>query len=488
MTRVSNALLWPVLLAAAAPSRAAEPPSRHAAAYAPCVRLDKAGTVVSGEVKICPGRYRVPDRMERGVLVVSGSGTRIDLTGVTLESGDTVPAAFTGIGILSRGADSITVRGGRIRGFRYGIRIEGGQGHRVSGINLSGSRAQALRSTPERFDEGDWLDIFRPDTFESYGAGLYLKRTRRAQITGVIAQGSQNGIGLSESREAWIADNDVSGNSGWGIHLWKSARNTIVRNNASRNVRCESPSYRRGCDSAALLLREQSDSNLVADNDLTWSGDGFFLSGQRPQVGPSIGNMVLRNDASHAYHNAFEATFSAWNSFIENRADSSDYGFWLGYSRGSVVRGNLILGTRSAGIAIEHGGENALAENTIIGGALGIRLFAPRADDEPSTDYRVDDNTIARVERGIVLERTTRVRIRGNLFDGVQDGLVVDGAGSSTLVSGNVFLSARRWLIDAAELEAGGNYWGPRDPAAAQRQVRGRVLLQPFLRAQDAGY
>lgn len=100
----------------------------------------------------------------------------------------------------------------------------------------------------------------------------------------------------------------------------------------------------------------------------------------------------------------------------------------------------------------------------------------------------MDDNTIARVERGIVLERTTRVRIRGNLFDGVQDGLVVDGAGSSTLVSGNVFLSARRWLIDAAELEAGGNYWGPRDPAAAQRQVRGRVLLQPFLRAQDAGY
>lgn len=488
MIRVSNALLWPVLLAAAAPSRAVEPPGRRATGYAPCVRLDKAGTTVSGEVKICPGRYRIPDRMERGVLVVSGSGTRIDLTGVTLESGDTVPAAFTGVGILSRGADSITVRGGRIRGFRYGIRIEGGQGHRVSGVNLSGSRAQALRSTPDRFDEADWLDIFRPDTFESYGAGLYLKRTSRAQVTGVIAQGSQNGIGLFESREAWIADNDVSGNSGWGIHLWKSSRNTIVRNNASRNVRCESAAYRRGCDSAALLLRERSDSNLVADNDLTWSGDGFFLSGQRPAVAPSIGNMVIRNDASHAWHNAFESTFSAWNSFLENRADSSDYGFWLGYSRGNVVRGNLILGTRSAGIAIEHGGENALAENTIIGGAIGIRLFAPRPDDEPSTDYRVDDNTIARVERGIVLERTTRARIRGNLFDGVQDGLVVDGAGSGTLVSGNVFLSARRWLIDAAELDAGGNFWGPRDPAAVQRQVRGRVLLQPFHAAQDAGY
>lgn len=455
---------------------------------APCLRLGKAATRVNGEVKVCPGRYRIPDRAERGVLVVTGSGTRIDLTGVTLESGDSLAAGFVGVGILSRGVDSITIRGGRIRGFRYGVRIEGGRGHRVSGINLSGSRAQALRSTPERFDEADWLDIFRPDTFEAYGGGLYLKDTERAQVTGVIAQGSQNGIGLFGSREAWIADNVVSGNSGWGIALWHSSRNTIVRNDASRNVRCESPVYRRGCDSAALLLREQSDSNLVADNDLTRSGDGFFLSGHRPLVRPSIGNVVLRNDASHAYHNAFESTFSAWNTFIDNRADSSDYGFWLGYSRGTVVRGNIILGSRTAAIAIEHGGENTLSENTIIGGQDGIRLFARNTDDEPSTDYRIDDNTIARVSRGLVLERTTRARIRGNLFDGVEDGLVVDGAGSGTLVSGNVFLSARRWLIDAAELDAGGNFWGARDIATAQRQVRGRVILQPFHQARDAGY
>jgi parallel beta-helix repeat protein len=463
-------------------------PGGGAPGFAPCLRLDKAGTTVSGEVKVCPGRYRIADRAERGVLVVTGSGTRIDLTGVTLESGDSLPSGYVGIGILGRGVDSISIRGGRIRGFRYGIRIEGGRGHRVSGINLSGSRAQALRSTPERFDDADWLDIFHPDTFESYGAGLYLKRTERAQVTGVIAQGSQNGIGLFESREAWIADNGVSGNSGWGIHLWKSSRNTLVRNDASRSVRCESAAYRRGCDSAALLLREQSDSNLIADNDLTRSGDGFFLSGHRPLVRPSIGNMVIRNDASHAFHNAFESTFSAWNSFIDNRADSSDYGFWLGYSRGNVVRGNIILGSRTAAIAIEHGGENTLAENTIIGGRLGIRLFAPNAEDDPSTDYRIDDNTIARVERGLVLERTTRARIRGNLFDGVEDGLVVDGAGSGALVAGNVFLSARRWLIDAAELDAGGNFWGPRDVAAAQRQVRGRVVLQPFRTAQEAGY
>jgi parallel beta-helix repeat protein len=422
------------------------------------------------------------------VIVVVGSGTRIDLTGVTIESGDQDPSQYTGFGILSRGVDSVTVRGGRIRGFRYGIRLEGGRGHRVSGVDLSGSRTQQLASTPERFDEADWLDIFHPDTFEAYGAGLYLKRTRGVSVSGVIARGSQNGIGLFESRDAFLADNDVSGNTGWGIHLWKSARNVIVRNKADHNVRCESTSYRRGCDSAALLLREQSDSNLIADNDLSWSGDGFFLSGQRGLVSPSIGNLVIRNDASHAWHNGFESTFSSWNTFLENRADSADYGFWLGYSRDNVVRGNLLLGTRTAAIAIEHGAESELAANTIIGGATGIRLFIRQPDDEPSQGYRIDDNTLAKVDRGIVLEATTRVRLRGNLFDGVGEGLVVDSAGADAEVVGNVFLSASRWLINAVTLDAGGNYWGPRDPAAVQEKLRGRVNLQPFRQARDAGY
>lgn len=453
-----------------------------------CIRLDKPGMQVSGEVKICPGRYRIPDHTERGVLVILGSNTRIDLTGVTLESGDSLPQEFTGIGVLSLRGDSITIRGGRIRGYRFGVRLEGGRGHRVAGIDLSGSRSQALRSTRLNFDPADWLNIANPDSFESYGSGLYLKRTVGVQVSGVIARGSQNGIGLFETRESWLGDNDVSGNSGWGIHLWKSSRNTIIRNQAGRNVRCESESYHQGCDSAGLLLREQSDSNLVADNDLTWSGDGFFLSGHRPLLSPSIGNMVIRNDASHSYHNAFEATFSAWNTFLENRADSSEYGFWLGYSRGSAVQGNTILGTRSAAIAIEHGSENEIAGNTIIGGNVGIRLSAPRADDDPSMAYRVDDNVIARVRQGVVLERTSRSRLRGNLFDGVEDALTVDSAGADLQLAGNVFLSARRWLIDAVELDAGGNYWAAPDEPTAQRQVRGRVTLAPFRKAQDAGY
>ena len=170
-----------------------------------CTRLQKPGTKVSGDVKICPGRYRIADPTEKGIIVASAPGTRIDLTGVTLESGDSVPSDYRGIGITSTGVDSVSVRGGRIRGYRYGIRLDGGSGHRISGVDVSSSRSQRLRSTQQQYDQADWLDIFHPDTFETYGHGVYLKRTSGASVTGIIARGAQNGIGLFESRDAIIA-------------------------------------------------------------------------------------------------------------------------------------------------------------------------------------------------------------------------------------------------------------------------------------------
>ncbi|HEX6644907.1 MAG TPA: hypothetical protein VF037_09515, partial [Gemmatimonadales bacterium] len=97
---------------------------------APCIRPTRAGTQVQGEVQVCPGRYRVPDPRGQGVIVAASSGTRIDLTGVTLTSGDTVPERFAGRGVLVSNVDNVTIVGGTIRGYQYGIRIEGGRGHR----------------------------------------------------------------------------------------------------------------------------------------------------------------------------------------------------------------------------------------------------------------------------------------------------------------------------------------------------------------------
>ena len=460
-----------------------------APAYAaPCIRPTRAGTQVQGEVRVCPGRYRIPDPSELGIIIAAASGTRIDLTGVVLESGDSVPSRYVGIGVVSRGVDGVMISGGAIRGYRYGVRIEGGRAHRVTGINVSGSRSLEVRSTPARPDSADRLDMIQRDVFDAYGGGILLQDTEVASVTGITARGAQNGIGLVNVRDSYVADNDVTLNKGWGIHLWKSAGNVIARNRVNRTRRCESQVPAADCGAAALLLREASDSNTIVDNDLTASSMGFLLAGARPQVRPSMGNLVYRNDASSALRVAFTAAYGWSNSFLENRADSTGIGFRLDHSGRTTLRANTVIGSRTAGIVSEHGSDNAILANVLIGGGVGIRVAAPAAAGDPSRRYRIDDNVLARLERGIVLERTTRAQVRGNLFDGVGDGLVLDGTGHATEVTGNIFLRATRWFIDAPDLIAGGNYWATADASSATAKVKGRISILPWKAATAAGY
>ena len=55
---------------------------------------------------------------------------------------------------------------------------------------------------------------------------------------------------------------------------------------------------------------------------------------------------------------------------------------------------------------------------------------------------RIGDNTIAKVGQGILVERSSRIRIRGNLFDGVDDGVVIDSVSTDLQLTGNVFLGS----------------------------------------------
>ncbi len=455
--------------------------------YAPCIRPTRAGTQVQGEVRVCPGRYRIADPGERGIIIAAASGTHIDLTGVVLESGDSVPGRYVGVGVVSRGVDGVTISGGAIRGYRYGVRIEGGRAHRVTGTNLSGSRRADVRSTPARPDSVDRLDIVRRDVFDTYGGGILLQDTEAASVTGITARGAQNGIALVNVRGSYLADNDVTSNNGWGIHLWRSAGNVIARNRANYTRRCESQVPAADCGAAALLLREASDSNTIVDNDLTASSMGLVLAGA-PPVRPSIGNLVYRNDASSALRVAFTAVYGSSNTFLQNRADSTGIGFRLDHSGGSTLRANTIIGSRSAGIVSDHGSDNAILANVLIGGAVGIRVAAPGEPGDPSRRYRIDDNVLSRLEQGIVLQRTTRAQLRGNLFDGVGDGLVLDGTGHAAEVTGNIFLRATRWFIDAPDLAAGGNYWATADASSATAKVKGRISIMPWKPAAAAGY
>jgi len=452
---------------------------------APCVRPSRAGTQVQGEVRICPGRYRIADPNERGVIIAASSGTRIDLTGVVLESGDSVAARFVGVGVASSNVDRISILGGTIRGYRFGLKLEGGRGHRITGVDVSGSRAQALRSVADVADSADLLDFVHPEVFQGYGAGLQLTGTVAAAVTDVTSRGGQNGIALVEARETYLADSDLSNNSGWGIHLYRAVRNVITRNTVDHTLRCPASV---DCGAAAILVREGSDSNTISDNDLTASSVGLVLTGQSPLTRASVGNLIYRNDASRAQTSGFIGAYGWATTFLENRADSSGNGFRLDHLNGSVLRGNTVIGARSAAILAEHGRDNTIESNVLVDAKVGIRVAAPRSGKARSSGYRIDDNVVGGAEQGIVLQSTTGSRVRGNLFDGVGDGLLVDGEGHATEVTGNVFLRASGWFIEAPDLAAGGNFWATADAAAASARVKGRISVLPWRSATAAGY
>ncbi len=460
-------------------------PAGRSVADAPCLRPSRAGTQVQGEVRVCPGRYRIADPTERGVIIAAASGTRIDLTGVTLESGDSIPGRYVGIGVVSRGVDAVSIVGGTVRGYRFGLRMQGGRGHRVSGIDLSGSRAQPLGSTTERADTNDRLDAVHLEPIDMYGGGIILQGTENATVTGITATGAQNGIGLIDARGTYVAESDLSGNSGWGIHLWHSSHNTIERNTVARVRRCENGA---GCGAAAVLVREGSDSNTFSDNDLSGSSTGVILAGGPPLTRPSIGNLFYRNDASLSRESGFLARQTWGTTFLENRADSSGAGFRLVRVSATTARANTVIGSREAAIAASQGADNSLEQNVLLGGEAGIEVASGDTSAPPGRGYRIDDNIISGVRQGIVLKGVTGGKVRGNVIDGVEEALVIDAAGHGTEVTGNVFLRAGVAYIVAPDLIAGGNFWATADAGQAAAKVRGRISVLPWKPASAAGY
>ena len=89
--------------------------------------------------------------------------------------------------------------------------------------------------------------------------------------------------------------------------------------------------------------------------------------------------------------------FSSENVFEGNVANYSNYGFWLGYSTNTTVKGNEIRACRFDGIAIEHGQDNRIKENRIERNRNGIRLWSdPPPEGQSGIDLPTRRYTISR--------------------------------------------------------------------------------------------
>ena len=396
---------------------------------APAVALE---TTITKSMRLPDGVHRLTEPLR-----IVADGVTLDLGNAELvgPNGDGDPDGFTGIGILVDGRKGVTIRGGKVRGFKCGILARGCTRLVLAEVEVTHNFAQRLRSTPEREASGDWLWPHENDKQEwrtRYGAGICLERCRSAKILRCRGRRQQNGILLDRCRKCVVSHCDFSFHSGWGIALWRSSHNTVRGCKFDWCVRGYSHGvYDRGQDSAGILVFEQCHHNRFGENSATHSGDGFFLfAGNETLNGTGKGgcndNVVDGNDFRFAVANAIEATFSTRNTFSNNLCTNSNYGIWAGYSYDCVFRQNVCDTNRYAGIAIEHGEGHEIVDNHFWDNPKGIWLWWDDDKDllqsafgktHPcrSRGYTIKRNRFSS-EVGIFLRDTTEVAFVANEF------------------------------------------------------------------------
>jgi parallel beta-helix repeat protein len=408
--------------------------------------------VIMEDTTFLPGTYYLPNGVSIGA-----PGVTLDMNGAELVGSD-----YENYGVSCVGFDDVIIRNGIVRGYYYGMRLQNGLAIQVLDNDLSGNWVDPDSLSPP----APWLNInVGPNLGDrtNLGGGLFVENMAQGTISGNFLNGQENGMDLYFVTDSTISGNDASDNTGWGIHLYGSTGNVVSDNVADNCIR---PGLG---DSAGFLVVYASDNNEFLNNSFQYGGDGFFIGNENGC--PSNYNLIQGNNGSFAGANAFETTFSAGNQFIDNIADGSNYGFWLGYSHsGNVISGNSIRANNTNGIEIEHGQYNTIEGNDIIGnGGKGIVLrtdglvhFPPAQypclnlpDQASSSFYTIRDNIIhSNFGLGLELINTTNSEIVNNLVGGDFGG-TASASGADNI-----------WSIRPVEGEnivggpnLGGNWW-----------------------------
>ncbi len=365
--------------------------------------------------------------IDRPAFIIRGRNITVDLTGVELVGSPegTDPDRFAGLAILVDGGEGITVKGARVRGYKVGVLARNVTRLTLTDIDASHNWKQRLYSRVEQESLVDWMSYHNNEADEwlRYGAGIYLSNVETGEISGSRAVQGQNGLMITRSRNLRIWNNTFSFLSGIGLGLYRTSGSTIMHNRIDWCVRGYSHGfYNRGQDSAGILMYEQTSDNVVAYNSVTHSGDGLFLwAGQSTMntgKGGSNDNLFYGNDFSHAPTNGIEATFSR-NRFVNNRVEENWHGVWGGYSYESLIMGNTFARNTEA-IAIEHGQDNVIVNNTFTNDETAIRLWwnptqdpnwgYPKARDTDSRDYLLAGNVFRGVKTPNDITGTRGVR------------------------------------------------------------------------------
>jgi parallel beta-helix repeat protein len=363
------------------------------------------GLRVSRDTQLEPQVYVLPE------------GITIDSDNVVLDGrGATIMGLErTGQGINVSGRKNVIIKNLRVMNYYHGISIK-----HSGEIEI---RNCAITGTAEIQSNTLFLDIWKVAT-DAYGGAIYLEQVTEAKIHDNDLQHQMNGILSYQCKGLEVTNNLANYCSGFGFHLFETSDSTFVNNYADYCCRyyLSGSSSHLGADATGFLIIFKSCNNVFRKNHARLGGDGFFLAGLTPD-GIDVGcnnNLFQENDASYSPNNAFEGVFSKGNIYQGNRANHSNYGFWLGFSSDCTLKDNEIHHNRQAGIAVENGINFKVLANDIQNNNHGILIWTRSYDFLKNVP---DINLTSRdwlIERNKLFQNKKAIRIAANQNHGVR--------------------------------------------------------------------
>ncbi len=341
---------------------------------------------ITQDTTFTPGVYFLPSGIKLG-----GSNITLDGNGAVLVGED-----FSRSGIFVSQSENITIKNFSLQGYYWGIQAE-----TCNRLTISNCKVFATSELPANTI---FLDIWTP-VEKAYGAGILLYKVSDSIIQDCDLSHQMNGLLTYKCEHLIVMKSSANYCSGWGFHLNNTSNCLFKDNSADFCCRYEPRGPRMGhmgSDAAGFLIVNRSCNNKFLDNNARLGGDGFFLAGMNPEY-ESVGcddNLFEGNDGSYSPNNAFEATFSKGNIFRSNYANHSNYGFWLGFSRGGTLENNQLIGNRQAGIAVENGINFDIRDNSFTNNRHGILLWSrlvpelerARTENSTSRDWLIEKN------------------------------------------------------------------------------------------------
>jgi parallel beta-helix repeat protein len=364
-----------------------------------------------------------------------------------------------------------------------GLKFEAGSGgSQLLGVavdNASGNGVTLDASSITLNNDYIGLDLTGA-AFGNHGAGVYLS-----------AASSGNFIGLNSSGASGVVSNVISGNTGNGITLSGSSRNTVVANHIGTNAAGTS-GIGNGGDGISITGRSsgnQIGGTAFVDTATGQANDPTGDKGKVPGVFivPPLGNLISGNAhdgvliSAHSRRNMlngnFVGTTANGDAAIGNAGDGirikgSDDNSLTGckFVNNPFVYYNVLSGNGGNGLHITSSNDTVVQGNFLGAGADNTTIVGNRLDgvlvDGSSANTKVGGviplgNVVSGNGRnGIAVTGKASGFVTFNTFGGLlafkgaapngNDGLLITATGGGSLVRTNVFSGNNKNGIEVA--------------------------------------